>query len=71
MVRGPVIDRRLVRRAGPAVYAVAIVIAVLFARDALVAVVIVGAVLLGLMYTLLRGSPDGPARPGRNRDRGR
>lgn len=52
-------------------YAVAIVIAVLFAREALVAVVMVGAVLLGLMYTLLRGSPDGRARPGRNRDRRR
>ncbi len=71
MVRGLLIDMRLVRLAGPAVYAVAIVIAVLFARDALVAVVIVGAVLLGLMYPLLPGSPGGGARPGRNRDRRR
>lgn len=45
-------DRRLVRRAA-ASYALAILVAVLFAQGALLLVVIVGAVLLGLVSLLL------------------
>lgn len=58
-------DRRLVRRAAPALYALAILIALLFARAALLVVIIAGAVLLGLLYTLLAGGPGGRSRPGR------
>ena len=66
---GTHVDAQLVRRAAPGVYALAIVICLLFARSALVAVCIVGAMLLGLMYWLLPASPGGRNRPGRDRQR--
>lgn len=61
-------DPRLVRRALPAVYALAIVICLLFARSALLAVLIVGGMLLGLAYGLL---PAGSGGRNRGRDRQR
>ena len=62
-------DRRLVRRAAPAIYALVILVAVLFAQGALLLVVIVGAVLLGLVYLLLAGRSGGHRRPVRDRSR--
>lgn len=56
-------DRRLVRRAAPAIYALAILVAILFAQGALLLVVIVGAVLLGLVYLLLADRSGGHRRP--------
>lgn len=61
-------DVRVVRRAAPALYALAIVIALLFAQGALLWVIIIGAVLLGLVYLLLSGRPGGRER-NRNRSR--
>lgn len=62
-------DRRLVRRIAPAIYAIAVLIAVLAAKDALIWVVVIGAVLLGLVYSLVSGGPGGRERPGRDRRR--
>lgn len=54
-------DPRLTRRVAPAVYGIAILLCALFARSLLVPVCVVGAVLLGLMYTML---PRYERRPG-------
>jgi len=63
------VDQRLVRRVAPAAYALVILVAVVFAPGALLAVIIVGAVLLGLLYLLFAGRLGGGRRPGRARER--
>ena len=62
-------NQHLVRRAAPALYALAILVAVIFAQGALLVVIIVGAVLLGLLYLLLAGRLRGGRRPGWARQR--
>ena len=61
----PAVDKYDLRRVAPVVYGLLVVLCALFADDALVPVAVVGALLLGLLYALVR-----PAH-GRDRQRQR
>ena len=63
-------DLHTTRRVVPVVYGVAIVLVAIFASGALAAVVIVGAVLVGLFY-VLTGRSVAASGAGRNRNRSR
>jgi hypothetical protein len=63
-------NHQTIRRAAPLIYGLAVLVAVLFAQDALLPVVIVGAVLLGLVYVVTSGAVAGRGRA-RNRQRNR
>lgn len=63
-------DLHAMRRVLPVVYGLLIVVVAIFAPDALVAVVVVGAVLLGLFY-VLTGRRIAATGAGRDRARRR
>ncbi len=65
-------DRQLLDRALPAVYAALIVLSIIFFSGGLLFIIIVGALLLGLYYGIVRQRlPGGPAGRDRQRSRNR
>ena len=68
---GAAVDVQTIRRSAPLVYGAVVVITLFVARDAFVPVIVVGAILLGLLYTLTGRWVQRSEGPGRDRQRRR
>jgi hypothetical protein len=62
-------DRKQLDTLLPMVYGLAVVICALWVHDALIAVAVIGAILLGIYYAVFRGRVVGGPEGGRRRNR--